>query len=170
MQQLITNQFKQLFNQAIDQVVGAQGLSVDCILKYGSINHTLCNNCIFDPITQLSSNLYNGTGPSPFQDNQICPVCMGNGRKETTNQETVKLAIIFDSKYWLKINAPINVPDGSIQSICSIDLMNKIRAATDLTINTDAYNYSNYTYERAGDPELAGFGDTNYIMTMWKRK
>ena len=30
--------------------------------------------------------------------------------------------------------------------------------------------YGNYSYERTGDPDLAGFGDNHYIITMWKRK
>ena len=96
--QLINAQLKKLFKDSIDQIVGTNGLTTKCLIRYGSLSHQLCNNCKFDPITKSSSNIYNGTGPVAFDDYQICPVCLGQGRLEHTDEDTLYLAILFDSK------------------------------------------------------------------------
>ena len=48
--------------------------------------------------------------------------------------------------------------------------MLQLRAANDLKIDSDLKNHGNYIYERASDPEPAGLGSADYIITMWKRK
>lgn len=168
--QLINSQLKKLFKDAIDQIVGTNGLTTKCLLRYSSANHELCNNCVFDPITKASSNTYNGNGPAAFDDYQICPVCLGHGKIEHSDQDIVYLAVLFDSKYWLKTSAPINIADGSIQTISPISTMLQIKSASDLQIDSDLKDYGNYIYERSGDPEPAGLGSSDYIITMWSRK
>ena len=77
---LITNEFKSLFNNAIDTIISQNALSVPCRLKYsGETNTTLCSNCEYDPISKLSANIYKIGGPASFTNNHICPVCMGMG-------------------------------------------------------------------------------------------
>jgi len=168
--QLINAQLKKLFKDSIDQIVGTNGLTTKCLIRYGSLNHQLCNNCKFDPITKSSSNIYNGTGPAAFDDYQICPVCLGQGRLEHTDTDTLYLAVLFDSKYWFKTSAPVNIADGAMQTISPISTMLQIRAANDLKIDSDLKNHGNYVYERASDPEPAGLGSADYVITMWKRK
>jgi hypothetical protein len=57
-----------------------------------------------------------------------------------------------------------------VQTICKIDLIGKIRNASEIIIDSNLNKYGNYKYERAGDPEPVGLGDNSYIITMWKRK
>ena len=65
----------------------------------------------------------------------------------------------------------LNVPDGSVQTLCKNSLLPKIRNAKDIVIDTTNVGpYGNYTYQRAGDPEPVGLGDHKYILTMWNRK
>jgi len=168
--QLINSQLKKLFKDSIDQIVGPNGLTTKCLLRYNSTDHVICNNCVFDPITKSSSNIYNGTGPAVFDDYQICPVCLGQGKIEHSEEDTLYLAVLFDSKYWMKTSAPVNISDGTIQTISPISTMLQIRSASDLKVDSDLQNYGNYIYERAGDPEPAGLGNSDYIITMWKRK
>lgn len=168
--QLINDQLKKLFNDSIDQIVSQPGLTTKCLLRYNSTNHEICNNCVFDPITGSSSNVYNGTGPVSFADYQICPVCLGQGKVEHSQEETLYLAILYDSKYWIKTSAPVNISDGTIQTISKISTMLQIKSASDMKIDSDLANYGNYIYERTSDPEPAGLGSTDYIITMWKRK
>jgi hypothetical protein len=170
---ILSSEFKQTFNDAIDAVLAQTGLTVQCILSYaGQKNTEVCNNCIYDPISKLSANLYNGTGSSPFPDNSICPVCLGMGQKDSDAiTEKVFLAVLFDSKYWLNWSSKtMNIPDGMIQTICNVNLLPKIRAASDITIDPALAVYGNYTYERAGDPMPVGLGSNRYIITMWTRK
>jgi len=88
------------------------------------------------------------------------------------SEETIYMAVLFDSKYWFNWNNKSNtirVPDGMVQTICHANLLPKIRNADKILIDTTKETYGSYYYTRANDPELAGFGDTNYIFTMWQR-
>lgn len=170
---LINQDFKDIFNNAIDSLLENNSLSLPCKIIYDNqINNTYCNNCIFDNISLLSSNIYNGTGPSPFQEGGVCPVCLGLGLSKNTNSsETVYLAFIFDSKYFLNTNSKVvNIPDGTVQSLCSINLLNKIKNASEIVFDNNLANVAHFRYERAGDPEPVGLGENRYIITLWKRK
>lgn len=171
---LINSEFKKLFTNAIDSLLEQNSLTVPCRLKYISANkeQNLCNNCVFDSISLLSSNRYNGTGPYPFPENTICPVCHGIGTlSDSTKEELLYLAVIFDSKYFLNYSSKtVNIPTGSVQTISKIDTIHKIRNCNEIVFDTDIKNYGNYTYQRSGDPEPCGLGDHHYIATMWQRK
>jgi hypothetical protein len=97
---------------------------------------------------------------------------MGMGMTtSSSSSETVYLACIFDSKYWMNWSSKtVNIPDGMVQTICKVELLPKIRNASEIIIDSKISKYGNYTYERAGDPEPAGLGNNSYIITMWKRK
>ena len=167
---LISPLFKDTFNKAIDALLADNALTVPCTLNYGSSNKSLCNNCIFDPISQRSLNQYNETGPCAFAPNSICPVCNGYGLLDKSKTESIYLAVLFDSKYWLNIpKNGIEIAKGSIQTICLSSYLNKLRNATYLEI-VESHGVGNKSYERAGDPSLCGFGNTNYCITMWTSK
>jgi hypothetical protein len=169
---ILSPELKELFNLSIDSLLDSNGLSLPCRLNYsGQQNSSLCTNCRYDQISKLSSNIYNGTGPNPFPEGHICPVCMGMGIIKTDSSETINMLVIFDSKYWL--NAPsniINISDGMVQTICLSSLLPKIRNANEVVFDTNLEPYGNYIYERAGDPNPVGLGSNRYIITMWKRK
>jgi hypothetical protein len=170
---VISKEFKNLYNNAIDSLLSINGLTVPCLLRYSGANNTVyCNNCIYDTISGLSSNKYNSTGPNPFADGSVCPVCVGMGTTiSASSAETLYLACVFDSKYWLNWSSKsVNIPDNMVQIICKNELLPKIRNATEITIDTEIAKYGNYIYERASDPEPAGLGSHKYIISMWKRK
>lgn len=172
---IISNELKTLYDNAIDAVVNEGGLAVPCGLSYaGQQVQNFCGNCVYDPISKLSSNIYNGTGPNPFPDGSVCPVCMGNGTTDTdtaVDTTTVYLAVILTPKDFFPIsNQIVNLPEGSIQTICHVKLAPQLRNAVGLTLLTDIDDYGNYEYERSSDPTPAGFGSHRYIITMWKRK
>lgn len=169
---IISKEFKTIFNNAIDSLLENNALSLPCKIVYDNIiNNTYCNNCIFDNISLLSSNIYNGSGPNPFQEGGVCPVCLGLGQiKNSSSSEIIYLAFIFDSKYFLNNNKIINIPEGSVQSLCDISLFNKIKNASEIIFDNSLTNLSHFKYERASDPEPAGFGDNRYIFTLWKKK
>lgn len=174
-QNIISAELKSLYDNAIDAIVNEGGLAVPCGLSYsGQQIQNFCNNCVYDPITKLSANIYNGTGPNYFPDGSVCPVCMGNGTTDTdtlVNTSTVYLAVILNPKDFFPISNQIaNITDGYIQTICNIQLAPQLRNAVGLTLLTDINNYGNYEYERSSDPTPAGFGSHRYIITMWKRK
>ena len=111
--QIFTNDLKAIYNDAIDAILNDTGLTVKCRLLYsGQENQQYCNNCIYDQISKLSSNIYNSTGPNPFPENSICPVCMGMGIVDSDSSEILSLACIFDGKYFLNWSSKTaNIPD-----------------------------------------------------------
>lgn len=167
---LISEDFKNLYNNAIDSLLEQGALTVKCKLKYLSNLKSFCNNCKFDSVTKLSSNLYNNTGPRPFVENTICPVCLGMGVSDSSSEEYLNLAVIFDSKYFLDYNnRVVNIVDGAVQTICPITYMPKIRNANEIIIDSNIEKYGGYSYRRAGDPNPCGLGSNRYIFTMWTR-
>lgn len=171
---IISPELKNLYKHAIDSILADNALSVPCTIRYvGAASQTQCNNCVFDPISGLSANIYNGTGPAFFPEGSVCPVCMGNGVIEgaSSNTEIIPLAVIFDSKHWLNWSSKsLHITDGMVQIICKIEYLPKLRNASELIINNKITGYGEYVYERANDPEPVGLGDHSYIVSMWSRK
>jgi hypothetical protein len=169
---IISPELKKTFNNAIDGILSANALTVPCILKYANnATNQICNNCTYDSISKSSSNLYNGTGPSPFPDNTICPVCLGLGVSRNDKEEIVNMAVIFDSKYFLNWSSnTMAIPNGLVQTVCSIDLYYKLKDANEVVFNKNIENLATVTYQRSGEPEPCGFGEHRYIVTLWKNK
>ncbi len=168
---IISPLFKNTFNNAIDALLMDNALSVPCTFSYGSSNNELCPNCLFDPMSQRSLNQYNeATGSCPFATNSICPVCNGYGTIDQAKTEIIYLGVIIDSKYWFKWSSnAVNIADGTVQTICNISLLPKIKNAQSMTIDKNISAYGDYTYVTAGDPQPIGLGDNRYIVTMWSR-
>ena len=163
---IISSELKALFNAQIDMILATDGLTVPCSLKYNSTNTTFCKNCIYDKIMNQSLNKYNGTGPVSFPEGSICPVCGGFGKVDYDSSETVYMAVILDSKYWLNWGPKfVNTPNISAQTLCSISLLNKINNCTQAVLNSNIG--SNNLYTKAGDPTPMGFGNHDYILTNW---
>ena len=93
---IISSDFKNLYINAIDALLEETALTLPCRLRYaGQQNQNFCNNCVYDPITKLSSNIYNGSGPNPFPDNGVCPVCFGNGVSDSDTISTSTIICII---------------------------------------------------------------------------
>ena len=163
---------KNLYNQSMDQILGDTGLVVPCTLQFSNKGKdTVCPNCLFDPISRLSGYKYNGTGPVSFVDGTVCPVCEGQGIiTGSAKSKTLKLAVIFDSKYFVNWSSSVgDIPDGAVQTICKMSLIEDIRNAQSMTVDTNISSYGNYSYSRAADPQPAGLGDHRYLITFWSR-
>lgn len=167
---LLTPALKQLYNNAIDALLNpSNGLVQNCILRYLSSpsQQGLCNNCIYDSISKLSSNMYNGTGPKPFSDGGICPVCIGagliDGVASSATSEVVRIAVIVDSKKFINIANTVNIDSGIIQTISNKDLIAKLHNAFELEVH-------NITYQRISEPQHCGLSDHKYITILWKSK
>ncbi len=168
-QNLLTPEFKQLYNDAIDAIIDpANGLVNTCILKYGgsATQQTVCNNCLYDTISRLSSNMYNGTGPKPFSDGGICPVCLGSGsitRNSVIKEEKVNLAIIMDNKYFFNVANALNLNSNHIQILCKVELLPKLQNAVELIVHDLAY-------QQAGEPQYCGLSQHKYAFMLWRVK
>lgn len=167
---IITEEFKSLFVYAIDEIVSQHGLAVPCSVIYDSLKKTLCPNCIFDPMQNRSANQYNNTGPVPFADLSVCPVCNGYGLIDMSSAETVYLAIIFDSKYWLNWDhKTVNIGNNMAQSIGKIELLPKLQNTKEIILDTSIAGYGSNRYRRNGDTQICGLGQNKYIINIWEK-
>lgn len=157
-----------IYNTQMDLLLANTGLTTKCLFNYGVSKKNICPNCIYDSNLKKSSNQYKPGGPRPFVSGRICPYCNGVGFYGNTQVEEVYLAVIWDYKDW--IIKPINIenPTGMIQTICDRSYYSKFKKCKDMTVVYSTSN-TNPLFELAEDPNPAGLGDNNYLITNWKR-
>lgn len=160
-------ELKAVYGAGINAILSQEGLTIPATLVYANNKPNFCNNCVFDPVTGKSSNVYNNNGPNPFEENSICPVCLGMGSISSEATEKINIAALFDSKYWINIDPRVvNIADSMVQTISKTTLLPKLTNANEIYFN----NISTERYIRAGDPKFAGLGNSDYIFLMWKHK
>jgi hypothetical protein len=163
---IINQNFKNTYKYLINDILSSSGLTNECILQFASLED-YCNNCLFDRSSLVSANIYNGSGPYPFEDYSTCPVCLGAGKVILSNNiKKLFLAVILDSKYFINLNNKlIDIPEGSIQIITNKQNINDLKSCTYLSLVSNPH----IKYERVDDINLAGLGDLDYIFMNWRR-
>lgn len=165
MMMVINQNLKNIYKIGINEILSKTGLTNTCTLYYtGSQNY--CNNCLFDRSSNASSNVYNGSGPAPFNDYTMCPVCMGSGKTLlNTTTKKMHLAVILDSKYFVNLSSKlINITDISLQTVCSKEHWQDLQSCSYLVVDAD----STKKYEKIDNGNLSGLGDLDYIIMNWK--
>jgi len=166
---IINNEFKSIFNNAISALLEDGALTVTCTLEYGITKYENCANCLYDPIGQKSSNRFQNGGPVPFPFGSVCPLCNGNGKKPITSSEDVNLAVIFEPKQFLEITTPVNTADGYIQTLAKKDMTPKLQRAKEIIVSTDVSNFFSHRYQRVSEPLPIGLGNNEFVLCMWRR-
>ena len=168
---LITAQFKEAFNNAIDALLEDSALTVPCQLIFTNTSFTDCPNCLYDSMSGRSSNIYNSTGPIPFA-NGNCPYCHGIGTTATDNTKPIHLMVIWNYRDWIGWNGiPDNsmTPFGQVQTLSKLSTLSDIKSAQEIILDTDIQRYVKHRFQRAGEPNPVGLGADSYIATIWKR-
>lgn len=161
-------ELQRIYNLQIDALLAETGLTTKCILNYGITKKNICPNCIYDSNLKKSSGKYKAGGPRPFVSGRICPYCNGAGFYGETQGEEVFLGIISNPKDWVIKPTNFENTEQLIQTICSKDLFSKFKQCKDMTVVYSEVN-ANPLYELFQEPNRAGLGDNNYLITMWKR-
>ena len=133
-----------------------------------------CPNCYMNTLgtRNRSVSFYRIGGPYPFERGMPCPYCNGKGYKAIETSDEITLRIYWDRKSWVNIGIPIDIPDGSIQTIAYMADMPKIEQCKYMMPNYDGIEkYDRAKYERNGPSFPQGFkqNDTKYIVTFWNR-
>ena len=166
---IITPELKELYKSFIDELLRHNSLSLPCQLIHDSSTITPCINCIIDPLSNRSSNMYNGQGPVSFADGQICPYCHGMGGLYSAATESLDMLVIFDYKYWVGFDSKVHRPDGMVQTITKLEDLPKIMNCNKIIIDTRITNYTESYFQRNSEPQPAGFGESSYFFTFWKK-
>ena len=87
-----------------------------------------CPNCILDTMGtgNRSISMYQPGGPYPFERGMPCPYCGGQGYKAIESSDEITLRIYWDRKSWINVGTPIEIPNGSIQTIAFMTDLPKI--------------------------------------------
>ena len=165
---IISTEFKTLFTNAIDALLEDSALTRTCRFVYSGSKATKCPNCQFNSVTGKSNNIYISGGPIPFYHG-ICPFCNGEGLTRSETTTTFNLAILWDYRKWLPVAQPIKSPEGVIQTICRFNLIDEIKKAKELIVDTNIEEYVRHRFIREGEPNPIGFGASDYILTFWRR-
>lgn len=165
---LISTAFKQLFNDAIDEILSTTGLTVKCTIVYAGSKSTECPNCLYSPATGKSSGKYKTGGPISFTTG-ICPYCHGQGRTIDEQTEDFYFGVIWDSKQFIGKAGVNNTNNEYVQTISKLSTFDNIKKANYILIDTANEAYSRNKFQRVNEPYFAGFNDGDYIFTLWKR-
>ena len=133
-----------------------------------------CPNCYMDTMGTRNRSIsrYKTGGPYPFERGMPCPYCDGKGYKVIAATEDITLRILWNRKGWVDIGIPLDLPEGSIQTIAYMDDLAKIEKAKYLMPKYDTIeSYHSLKYERDGMSYPQGFkqNNTKYVVTFWTR-
>lgn len=144
-------------------------LGRNCLLYYPPIQES-CNNCIYDPIGNKSSNKWLQGGPQPF-DFGLCPVCGGAGTRAISQTETIKMQFNFNAAQWKKMPIPqIQIVDGLVLSKGLIEDFPKICNSIYMDAALDLNGLVTLRYELYGKPiDVYSITQGNFFVTFWKR-
>ena len=158
-----------VFNDAIGSMLDSVACTVPCTLEYGVTKYENCTNCVYDPIGRKSSNTYQAGGPVPFPFGGLCPMCNGEGKRPVISTENINVIIVYNPKEFMNYDTSVNNPEGLIQTMGRLSLMNSFRRAKTLKASTDIPSGFTRTYERIDEPTPCGFGDSTFCVCTWKR-
>ncbi len=164
---IITPAMKTMFTNALDALHASDGGTVPCRLTFGDTSWDQCPNCEFDALRKRSKNEYNGTGPLPFTAG-ICPICHGEGRVENVTTETIYVIPIYKKSRFIG-SVPVDVIENTVQTQSIIDTFTSIKQAKTMVLDTGMEGLTTNAYTRFNEPQLCGFGDSSYVLTLWTR-
>lgn len=144
-------------------------LGRDCTLYYPPIQEQ-CNNCIYDPIGNKSSNRWLHGGPMPF-DHGVCPICGGLGTRAISQTEVVKMQFNFNATQWKKMPIPqLEIVDGLVLSKGRLVDYPKIRNCIYMDAALDIGGLVTLRYQLYGEPlDVYSICQGVYFVTFWKR-
>lgn len=92
-------------------------IGYDCTLVFPAIDSE-CPNCLFDPTTKRSANIYRTGGPYPFANHTVCPLCDGQGRSTSSPTDTIRLRVYYGG---MEVNAAMKMFQNLAGSFGTVD-------------------------------------------------
>ena len=159
---------KKIAQDAIDDLIDQLGK--DCLLQYPPLPEQ-CNNCVYDPIGNKSSNHWTNGGPMPFPNNSICPLCNGAGLHFKEQTKAIKLLIANSPSEWfVKIPAGLQVPSGIIQTKGYITDLPDVLQSRKLIVQISLEPMVRFVYELYGEPiDQGNIVQNRYWVAIWNR-
>ena len=81
----------------------------------------------------------------------------------------MRLAVIFEPKEFLQLNAPVNTADGYIQTLAKKTMTPKLQKAKEIIVATDLSGQFSHRYQRVSEPSPIGLGNNEFVLCTWRR-
>ena len=156
-----------IYKEVADEFINNDLIGATCTLIYPPKKET-CVNCVANTFGGSSTNVFKHGGPMPFNFGN-CPMCSGDGFRETEVTASVRLRVYWNSKDWKNISVPIQVPDGSVMTIGFLADLPKITRANEIILIDKQSGFKHYRYALAAEPFPHGFKKDKYFMAFWTR-
>jgi len=143
-------------------------LGSTCTLIFPA-NREECDNCIYDPHTGRSSDIYKTGGPIPFANYGHCPRCQGRGVLTLPSTDTMRLRTYWESASWRELGIKVADPDGRCVVIGYMVELAKFERANTVLINDDLTDIRNFQAVRDGEAQPWGFRRNRYFTQLMKR-
>ena len=134
-----------LHEQAVDELIDGE-LGTVCKLVYPP-KHTECPNCLLDPHTNRSSNVYKSGGPVSFTNGTLCPVCYGEGKQTAQQEESIRVRLYTDPTKWVAMQIKVDNPTGIAQLIGYMNDMPKFQRASYIIANSKMQQMKDWRFE-----------------------
>jgi len=132
-----------------------------------------CPNCLPDPATGKSANIYKTGGPISFANHMVCPVCEGEGNSSVPHEDVINARIYLDPKTWVKtgVGTPIfEHPGDIVQMIGYMRDCVKVQNAMELVLIKEVTALSTpLRCKREGPPSPWGFRASRYFVQYLRR-
>lgn len=160
----IPDSFWDRYKEACDFFIDDDHIGRACTLVYPPKRES-CANCI-KPVGMSTTNTYRDGGPMPFTFGG-CPLCGGDGYKETEVTESIRLRIYWSRADWIRIAGSIVAEDAEVMIIGYMSDLPKVRKAIHIKL-ADDNNEADYRAAVVGKPMPWGFGRNRYFVAYLK--
>lgn len=166
---------RQVIQDALDSFLAPQaegGLGVPCLVSYPP-KTVRCDNCVFDPVNNRSSNRPASGAPVPFAVGSSCPLCSGRGLKASVVTEQLTLKTEWEFKKF--INPPgdlrLRLPHSVVEVKGFMTDLPKLLKAEFLIVNVPIAPFMRQEFTLLGEPgNKSNMVPGRYFVSYWERK
>jgi hypothetical protein len=147
------------------------GFGKQCLLVYPP-RLVACPNCLWDSVTNRSSNRPRSGAPIPFAPGGICPMCNAKGRSEQEVSENIVFKCTWDPKaftYPLQ-NLDLTVPNSVVETKGYLTDLPKVMKASYIVVNLPMAPFVRQRFKLMGEPgDPSNIVQNRYMVAYWKQ-
>jgi hypothetical protein len=152
------------YYEAADLFINSDIIGRKCTLIYPP-KREQCTNCVIKPVGASSTNIYRNGGPMPFTFGG-CPLCGGNGYKESEVFDYIRLRIYWNRADWITKGKVLNIEDAEVMAIGFMSDLPKLLRAIEIVLITN--QEPKHRMVLTGKPHPHGFGRNRYFVAYMK--
>lgn len=158
----IDDEIRSLFAEGIDDMITQLGRP--CVLYYPSVMQN-CTNCVLtvDSIGHKSSNRWRSGGPMPFPNGMICPMCQGNAKIASENNDTITMLCYLNGLSSFTQIGLINSPQAILETKGFTTDLPKVMKCANLSLYGVSFILSGTPYDESS------LVQGRYFLARWTR-